>query len=284
MPDVSLVIHDYSLAATIEGDGPPMLFVHGSVADRSTFSATIRRLQKSFRCIAYSRRFHPPNEPPGPNDVYDTVAQAEEMVEVIRKTAAPPVIMVGSSFGAYIGLIAALRSPELFRALVLCEPPMVPLLLHHPQGRALHDDFVHNVMEPSRALFRKGNDIEALKIFVEGVRGQPGWFDRLFPAMRMDLMRFAPELRAEFLTDNDRYMYEVTPDSLQALPIPTLLVGGQLSKPMFKAILDVLASSIEHTMRREIPGAGHLLHLQNPGAFESTLREFLRSYAIPGGE
>jgi len=278
LPLFTVSIRNYAHNVFEAGSGTPMLFVHGSVADLRTFSASISRLHTSFRCIAYSRRFHPPNTPPAPGEEYDTAAQAEEMLEIIDAIQARPVIMVGSSFGAYIGLIAAIKAPGYFRALVLCEPPIVPLLLHHRDGKALHDDFVRNVMERAHSQFQEGHDTEALKTFVEGIRGQPGWFDHLFPAIRRDLLRFTEELRCEFLSEYGRYMVEVRLETLRAIRIPTLLLGGKLSKPMFGAILDVLADSIPSAERREIPRAGHLLHLQNAGAFETAVKGFVQRY------
>lgn len=277
-PLFTVSIRDYAYHVIEAGSGTSMLFVHGSVADLTTFNASISRLHTSFRCIAYSRRFHPPNTPPAPGDEYDTAAQAEEMLEIIDAIRARPVIMVGSSFGAYIGLLAAIKAPSHFRALVLCEPPIVPLLLRHRDGIPLHDDFVRNVMERARSQFQEGHGTEALKTFVEGIRGQPGWFDHLFPAIRRDLLRFTDELRCEFLSEYGRYMVEVKPETLQAIRIPTLLLGGKLSRPMFGAILDVLAESIPGAERQEIPQAGHLLHLQNAGAFETAVKGFVQRY------
>ena len=275
MREATFSIHGYSHAAVIDGDGPSILFVHGSVADYTTFKGLTRRFREAYQCVAYSRRFHPPNRPPGPGDVYDTEGQADEMLTIIGELEASPVVLVGSSFGAYIGLIAALKEPESFRGLVLCEPPMIPLLLHHKDGRPLHEEFLRTVLEPARLSFRNGQDADGLKTFVEGVRGQPGWFDRLFPAMKSDLLRFGPELKLEFLTDHEKYMRDVPPKSLRSLRIPSLLLGGEFSTPMFRAILDVLENSLPQTLRKEIPRAGHLLHLQNPVVFESILRDFL---------
>ena len=263
----------YSFKGVIDGVGPALLFVHGSVADYATFHGMIARLSNSFKCVAYSRRFHPPNAPAENADVYDTMQQAQDMLEIIAATGISPVVLVGSSFGAYVGLIAAILAPGKFRALVLCEPPMVPLLLYHPEGKLLHDEFVGTVMNPARDAFRRGDEREGLRIFVEGVRGQPGWFNRLFPSMRAELMRFAPELKAEFLSEYRRYMWEVSLDSLRGMPVPTHLLGGELSTPMFSRILDVLEGSIPGARRVQVPGAGHLIHMQNPDALEVLLRK-----------
>ncbi len=275
--NTQVLVDGVSLACRIEGEGDPLVFVHGSVADLTTFDGQVDRFSGAMRAITYSRRFHPPNPPPGPLDVYDTVQQAEDMQGVLAAVGAGQAVVAGSSFGAYIALVSALRHPGSMRALVLCEPPMVPLLLHHPAGKPLHDAFVQNVMEPSRAAFREGRDEEGLAIFVDGIRGQPGNFKKMFPGIRADLMRFIPEMKTEFLSPHAQYMYDVSLSNLTSLSIPVLLVQGALSTPMFSAILDVLEGSIPATRRVVIPRAGHLSHLQNAQAFGAVLEEFLRS-------
>jgi pimeloyl-ACP methyl ester carboxylesterase len=267
-----VVLREYSFAYVAEGEGPSLFLVHGSVADYTTFSGIMPRLRSTFRCTAYSRRYHPPNAPPQTGDAYDMEEQAGDMIAIIQALSPRPVILFGSSFGAYIALVAALRAPESFRTLVLCEPPMIPLLLHHPQGRSLHDAFTGDVLDPARRAFERGEDTEGLRIFVEGVRGQPGWFNRLFPSMKADLMRFAPELRAEFLSSYRNYMVDLSPDLLCGVNVPTLLLGGQQSPPMFGRILDVLENAIDGSRRSVVPNAGHLLHLQNPGTVELILK------------
>ena len=229
----------------------------------------------TWRTITCSRRFHPPNTPPRPGDVYDTREQAADLAALVEALEAGGAVAVGSSFGAYIALVAALARPGLFRALVLCEPPMVPLLLRHERGRPLHDAFVRDVMEPSRAAFREGRPEEGLAIFIDGIRGQPGSFRRMLPGIRTDLLRFIPELRAEFLSPHEHYMVEVSREALGTLRTPALLIGGALSTPMFGAILDVLQREIPRTSRALIPRAGHLSHLQNPAAFTAAVMEFL---------
>ena len=46
------------------GEGDPLVFVHGSLGDLHTFQRQLPTFAKTFRVIAYSRRFAPPNAPP----------------------------------------------------------------------------------------------------------------------------------------------------------------------------------------------------------------------------
>ena len=54
------------------GEGEPLVFVHGTLGDLHAFSAQIEEFAKEFRVIAYSRRFHPPNDPPRASAVGST--------------------------------------------------------------------------------------------------------------------------------------------------------------------------------------------------------------------
>jgi pimeloyl-ACP methyl ester carboxylesterase len=278
-----LQVNGTTLAYLEHGHGSALLFVHGSVADYTTFSRQVSSFSASHRCLVVSRRFHPPNDPPIDGDVYDMKEQAEDLSEFLKHTNAIPASGIGSSFGAYILLATAIRHPELFRLLVLCEPPMVPLLRYHPHASLLADEFIDTVMKPSREAFSQNDDETGLAVFVNGVRGEKNWFGRILPSMRSDLMRFAPEMKCEFLSDLSRYMMEISPEHLRNIRIPTLLIQGETTTPMFKTILDVLEECIPNTSRIEIPKAGHMSQLQNPTAWNSVVMEFLDQYSSSEG-
>jgi pimeloyl-ACP methyl ester carboxylesterase len=207
--------------------------------------------------------------------VYDSRQQGDDLVTLLEQLGAIPAVGIGSSFGAYILLGAAIRHPSTFTALVLCEPPMVPILRHHDTGSQYGPEFEQHVMFPSRDAFLKGHDEEALGIFIDGVRGQKGWFHRLLPSMRTELMKFAPEMRLEFLSDQEKYMMEITPEDLRSVRVPTLLVQGAATTPMFKSILDVLERNIPGAKRIEIPKAGHLAQIQNSAIWNEEVGKFL---------
>src|SRR5512140_3381050 len=99
-----VVVNGVEMAYREEGAGEAVVFVHGSVADMSTFDAQVDRFSSSLRAITYSRRFHPPNAPPGPSDIYDTAQQADDMRAFLAAVGAGQAVGAGSSFGAFIAL------------------------------------------------------------------------------------------------------------------------------------------------------------------------------------
>ena len=117
-----LAIGDTTLATVVEGNGPPLVFVHGGVSDLRTWSGQIDTFCDRFRVIAYSRRYCRPNLPI-PVDAGDPInIHIEDLLTLMRKLADGPAHVVGHSWGALITLLAAKSAPASFRSLTLIEP------------------------------------------------------------------------------------------------------------------------------------------------------------------
>jgi pimeloyl-ACP methyl ester carboxylesterase len=99
------------------GDGDPLVLMHGGLVDARAFAHNIDALAEHFRVFTPERRGHghtPDVEGPITYDLMtaDTLAFLEAVVR-------GPAHLVGHSDGAVIGLLIALRRPELVRRLVL---------------------------------------------------------------------------------------------------------------------------------------------------------------------
>lgn len=97
---------------------------------------------ETYRTISYSRRCHHPNRCSGDEAEYSAAVHADDLAAFIDGLGLESAHIVGNSYGAYTALFLAARHPRRVRALVLGEPPVFPLLEHHPEGRTLRDDFL----------------------------------------------------------------------------------------------------------------------------------------------
>lgn len=257
------------------GEGVPLVFVHGALGDLNSFSNQVETFAQEFRVVAYSRRYHPPNNPPNPGEQWTLKRHAADLAGLIQALRAGPAHIVGHSGGAYIALAFAIEHPELTRSLVLAEAPVLPLLSRTAVGDALRDSWNATVLDPVRSAFENGALEEGLRRFLDAVI-YPGWFDELAPEAREELVKKqGPTFRLYMLTDPSRTLPSIACKSLSQFERPTLLVTGEQSPAMLllaSAELERCLSDVSHVM---VPEAGHAMPSANPDFFNTAVLAFL---------
>jgi pimeloyl-ACP methyl ester carboxylesterase len=258
------------------GSGEPLVFVHGALGDLHTFEPQIQAFAASFRVIAYSRRFSPPNAPPRATDLNPMSIHVADLRALMKELKASPAHLVGSSYGAYIALALALDDPELVRSLVLGEPPVLPLLLRTSVGEDAGKSWIRRVMEPSRRAFADGSLENGMRQFQDGICGTK-CFDNLPQSRRTELVeKQAPELRAQFMTEPSAYMPPLECQDMGRLKRPTLLVTGERSPAMFLLITAELERCLEGESQVMVPEAGHGMHRDNAAFYDRAVLSFLQ--------
>lgn len=262
------------LAYVEQGQDAPVVFVHGSVNDYRSWRAQLAPFAERYRATAYSRRYHWPNAQPGLGVAYAAAQHAADLGALIAALGLAPAHVVGSSYGALTALTCAVARPDLVRSLVLGEPPLLPWLARLPEGAALLDDFMATAFGPARQALARGEAETGVRTFINGVIG-PGVFDRLPPPARGMMLDNAAAMRAETTTPPEEYFPALSPADVGRLPMPVLLVQGELSPRMFGLITDELARALPDAERATIPAASHGMHGQNPAAYNAAVLAFL---------
>ncbi len=155
-----------------EGDGPPILFLHGNPTWSYLYRDVIRDLREKARCVA-------PDYPGfggsrAPSDYgflpREHAAAVRRLVEYLGLR---DVVLVGHDWGGPIGLSLAVDHPEWFRAIVLCntwcwEPDWMLYLFSAavggPAGRYLcekHNFFVRWLMPLGVSRWEIGSEVPA---------------------------------------------------------------------------------------------------------------------------
>jgi non-heme chloroperoxidase len=273
-PPSSIRVNGVDLAYVTQGTGQPVVFVHGSVNDYRAWGRQFGPFTMRYRVVAYSRRYHWPNEPPRPGDAFSAAQQAADLGALIEALALTPAHLVGSSYGALTSLTLAVDRPELVRALVLGEPPLLPWLARTAEGAAVQEAFLAGAFRPAGEALARGDPEGGIRTFIDGVIG-PGAFDRLPPPAQDMMLANAAVERLETATPPERYFPNITPAEVTRLPMPVLLVEGARSPRMFGLITDALAAALPTAERIVIPEASHGMHGQNPTAYTAAVLGFL---------
>ncbi len=275
----SAVVNGTTLAYRLVGDsGTPVVFVHGSVGDVRDWDAQIAPFAQTHRVLVYSRRYHPPNAQQSDDQTYSPKLHAEDLAALLLQLDLAPAHVVGSSYGAYTALVLAIEHPELVRSAVLGEPPVMPLLNRTPEGDALRRNYFTRVLDPARAAFARRDSVAALRAFVDGESGSPGRFDRLSAIARGRALAQAFELRHEMLANREEYMPPVPCADLGRLHTGVLLLSGDRSAPVFRAITAELARCLQNDSTATIPGADHALNAANPAYYNQVVLRYLATH------
>ncbi len=288
-------IDTYSISYTEHGEGSPLIFIHGRISDYRTWENQIEAFAKHFHVIAYSRRFHYPNLTKAGNSDYTVLQHSKDLAGFIKALNLGAVHIVGSSYGAYTGLLTAMRYPNLIKTLVLGEPPVIPLIISNVKNplkilSLLLRDFAtgHSFlkfgifsMEPAKKQLKKGNFKEGARRFTNGVLGKGG-FENLPGEAKEDIMDNIPALQAEL--NGPGVTEEFHKEEGKNLNVPTLLLYGENSPKFFHAVSDKLFNLLPNSQKAVIPDASHDMHAQNSKVYNETILRFLFKHTNLGYE
>jgi sigma-B regulation protein RsbQ len=103
---------------------PPLVFVHGYGCDQGVWSGVLRALGPPHRSLCYDLAGHGGSAPEAySNERHATLdGHAQDLIEVCCAGHVQQPVVVGHSVGASIAMLAALREPQRFKALVLVAP------------------------------------------------------------------------------------------------------------------------------------------------------------------
>ena len=261
---------------TIAGDGPAsMVFAHGFGCDQNMWRLMAPSYEERYRTIRYDLVGS------GRSDLsaydrnrYDTLqGHADDLVEVVREFADGPVVFVGHSVSAMIGLLAGIKAPDLFQSHVMLGPS--PCYIND-------GDYVGGF---SRA------DIDSLLETMEG--NYLGWSSSMAPAImgapeRPELAeeltnsfcRTDPEIaahfaRVTFLSDNRADL-----PKLQA-PVLVLQSSDDIIAPC--AVGEYMARVMPDATLRVIQNVGHCPHMSAPCESMDAMDEFLAAMTARDG-
>jgi pimeloyl-ACP methyl ester carboxylesterase len=219
------------------GEGPPVVFVHGSMVGAGLTFRKQRELAERWTLIL-------PNRPgfgdSPPLERGDFEAEAPLFAELLGDGAH----LVGHSYGAVIALLAAAERPEAVRSLTVSEPGALRVAAGDPE--------VDVMIENGNTLYRDPESIPPevfLRLFRSGVGSANETPDRL-PDWLAQGVRLLKSERPPWEAD-------VPLDRLADAGFPALVISGGHS-PVFEKVCDAVAGRLG-AERAVIPGRGHTI-------------------------
>lgn len=233
-----------------EGVGPRVVLVHGTM-DRSSSFGRVQRSLDGFRVLRYDRRGYGRSVETGPPTGMDQ--QVADLLDVIGDE---PVLAVGHSYGGTIALAAAEQAPELVLGVLAYEAPM-QWLEWWPTDSA-----------GASAVAAATDPADAAERFMRRMVGDRRW-ERLPPSTRAARRAEGATLVAEMAHARPPNPPVFDPARIHQ---PVLAAHGTEGAAHHARSATALAAAVPDGELAVVEGAGHGIHLTDPGAFADLVR------------
>lgn len=167
------------LAVEENGEGPPVVLLHGLTATRRYVVMGSRALERSgHRVIAYDARGHGASSPAPDPGAYGYDALAGDLVAVLDELGVERAVLAGASMGAHTLLRVGLHRPERVAGLVVITPAFEPATNDDPARLARWDAL-------AEGLRRDG--VEGFLAAYGEPQVQPAWRETVIKVIRQRL-------------------------------------------------------------------------------------------------
>jgi pimeloyl-ACP methyl ester carboxylesterase len=200
--------------------------------------------------------------------------EAEHCRSLMRHLGIERAHVVGHSASAMIALQLALDAPEAVHTLALLESAR-PALQNELQG-----EFVGSAVRPALERYGAGDKAGAVDTWMRGVGGSDyrGALDRALPYAFDQAVADADTFFGHELPAVQRW--EFTQEDASRITQPTLVILGERTEPIFRERRELLLAWLPNAEPFELPGATHLLHVDNPRGMAEALAAFFARHPL----
>lgn len=246
-----------------------MVLLHGGMLDQHMWDEQFTWLVNSgLRAIRYDFRGHGLS-----STVTGDYANHDDLCSLLDALDVPSAVLVGLSHGARVALDTALAHPDRVTALALASPGI--------SGRAFTDPFVLEHIKEQVAAIGAPDGAERyvehfLRMWVDGPHREPS---AVHPGFRERMRASAAanvEVHAED-TGTGMPLEAGAADRLGEVRVPTVVFDGDLDSQDISANAHAIALAVPGARRVRIPGAAHMVNLENTPLFDHELHAFLSS-------
>lgn len=241
----------------------PLVLAHGFAGSARNFRPQARAFAERCRTVLFDARGHARSEAPDDPAAYEPERFVEDF-DRMRARVGEKAVVGGLSMGAAIALSYALAHPERLLGIVLAAYPHTTA--GDPEQVAWADGFAD-------AIDAEGIDAAGAK-FVWGDRSK---FDEQGARLiRQGFLEHPPHSLAHILRQLIRKQPEVETlaPQLASISVPTLIVVGERDELAMESC-KALGRLIPGAKLVIVPGAGHVVNLAAPKAFNAAVSELL---------
>jgi pimeloyl-ACP methyl ester carboxylesterase len=257
-----------------QGQGAPVVFVHGGFADHRAWEGQREAVAKHYWYIALTQRYFGTAPWPDGGEKFSLATHADDLAAFVRELKVGSVHVVGWSYGGGIALLLAVQHPELVKSLFVHEPGGIATFVTDAADVKAAGEDRRDMVTPAASASKAGDTAGAVRLFYDGVTGQPGSFETLPPAVRsmhLDNARTMPLLFAAPPPP------AISCAQLGQIKVPVAIAKGELARPAFRIPADTASRCIPGSRLAVVLQGRHTAPATSPAAFNEVLLGFLKN-------
>jgi 3-oxoadipate enol-lactonase len=256
----------FTYEAAGEAGLPPLVFLHGIGGAARAWRSQLETFSDRYRAIAWDMPGYGDSLPLARVSI---ATLAEALQDFLGSIAAVKPVLVGHSIGGMIVQQWLVNNPRGAGAIVLAQTS--------PAFGKAEGDWQKSFIEARLGPLDRGESMASLapNLVKELVGNDP---DLEGMKTARDCMASVPE--ASYRTSMLALLGFDQRQALKDIKLPTLVLSGSKDKNAPAPMMAKMASFIPSASYVEIEGAGHLVNLEQPHAFDAALDHFLKTTPI----
>lgn len=248
-----------TIAVFPDGQGPPVVLVHGSLRAHTTFDPLVAELRRTRATYAIDRRGFGGSGDTSPYHIEREFDDVAAVVDEVARRSGSGVTLVGHSYGAGCAMGAATRTANVAH-LVLYEPG---LGLQYPDGWIAANERAWAAGKAEAVIHAVLTDIlEMSADDVRARRSSPQW---------PELLAAAGTVLREARTEHDWTYADGRCSGVTARTL--VLIGTDTAPALMRSTLSA-AAAIPHTRISVLAGHGHLACVTDPALVAKRIVDF----------
>lgn len=255
------------------GNGAPVVFVHGALADARMWNSHCSILAGNYHAISFTQRyfghiFSPVDE----LHPFGITTHRDDLIAFVEAIAKEPVHLVGWSYGSDIALSAVIKAPALFRSLFLYEPGF-PGYCNPAQLEVFAAD-AGAMFGPIFAAVSRNDLEEGVRLLIDGSGGRHGYYASQHPEIQNQQLENAHTLKLQLAQAQPP---EITVADLNRIAIPAMVAYGENTRALFRVVTQAAQAAIPGCQAEVIKDATHMLPMEDPERFSQLVGNFLQN-------
>jgi pimeloyl-ACP methyl ester carboxylesterase len=169
-------VNGVTLVYEEQGDGAPVVFIHGCCTDYRAWDAQRQAIAPHYRFIGLNLRYHGTAPWPDDGSKYSHQTHADDIAAFIRGLNAGPVDLVGWSYSGLIVMLVTVQHPDLVHSLTIHEPGVLSYVADPATVKIATEDRPA-MLGPAIAAAKAGDVAGAARLVPVGVNHQPDFWD-----------------------------------------------------------------------------------------------------------